>query len=470
MTTRQSTEHMTHIAAPFTARAATVAGFTATIATWVVWWVTHLPGLAVPSQWAAAILTLTLVISLLWVSRRARHPFRVALFGGLITGTLNLLILGSILGEQADSADAMATAANRFRAEAPTIVLGYLLVTTLGGVVAGGLATSFPSRPAAPRPGVWLGRFAIVVVASFFPLLFIGGAVTGTESGMAVPDSVTSYGAFSALLPLSMMAEPRIFLEHTHRLFGTLVGLNAIALVVFAFAIERRKVPKVFTVVLLLLVITQGVFGAIRVGAVSSGLAAVHGVFAQLVLAFAIITACKLSPLDREQAEARDNTVSDRTIHAARRGVRFTHLAAVAILIQLIFGALGRHLPNGSHAVWAHAGFSIVVVLLVVISAAVIRSATPESREGRLLRRVGLLLTIGVFCQFVLGFMALWQVGVGGAVEPILLADQLAEARTIDPLETVITTAHQTIGASLFAGIAAAVYWTKRITRAHQSF
>ena len=465
--TQIATSHALETPSTNTRQAAAVAGFAATIATWVVWWITHLPGLTLPSPIAAVVLTLTLIISLLCVARTAQHAFRVALVGGLITGTLNLLILGSLLGEQADSADTMATVANRFRDDAPSIILGYLLVTMLAGVIAGGLAASFPSRPAPPRPGLWIGRFAIVVVASFFPLLFVGGAVTGTESGMAVPDSVTSYGAFSAMLPLSMMAEPRIFLEHTHRLFGTLVGLNAIALIIFAFSTQKRMAPKVFTLVLLFLVITQGIFGAIRVGVASSGLAAVHGVFAQLVLAFAAITACKLSPLDLELSTTPPSPVSDRTIRAAKRGIKPTHFAAVAILIQLIFGALGRHLPNGSHAVWSHAGFSIVVVLLVVISSAVMRGAAPDSREGRLLRRAGLLLTVGVFCQFVLGFMTIWQVGVGGATEPILLADQLAEARAIDPLETIITTAHQTIGALLFSGIAIGVYWTKRIARTH---
>ncbi len=443
--------------------AAVVAGFTATIASWIAWWITHLPGLAMPTPVAAAILTLTLVAALAWTARKAVTPFRSALFGGLVAGILNLLILGSILGVQADSAEAMQSAANRFRDEAGSIILGYLLVTTLAGVIAGGLAASLPSSHAdRTRPGRWLGRFAVVVVLSFFPLLFIGGAVTGTESGMAVPDSVTSYGAFSALLPMSMMAEPRIFLENTHRLFGTLVGLNAIALVVFAFISEKRFVPKMFAFVLLFLVITQGIFGAIRVGAGSVGLAAVHGVFAQLVLAFAVLTACKLSALDRAQPVPLD----DRTRHAAAKGVRVTHIAAGALLIQLILGALGRHLPNGAHAIWTHAAFSLVVVLLIVISAATLRIASPATREGRLLRGIGLALTVLVFAQFVLGFAALWQVGVGGSANPIPVADQLATARPIDPVETIITTLHQTIGATLLALITLGVYWSKRLAKA----
>jgi hypothetical protein len=62
--------------------------------------------------------------------------------------------------------------------------------------------------------------------------------------------------------------------------------------------------------------------------------------------------------------------------------------------------------------------------------------------------------------------MTLWQVGVGGA-EPIPQRRRARRARAIDPLETIITTAHQTIGATLLALITLGVYWSKRIAKAH---
>lgn len=441
------------------------AGFGSTLSMWIVWWLTHLPGLATATPFALFLLWTALIVSLSGLARLAPNPIRTGLLGGGVTGVLNLLILGSALSVQAEDTTQMADAANQFRDNAATIVLGYVALTLAAGALAGLIAKGTRTHQPATDPGVWLARFAVVTVITFFPLLVVGGAVTGTESGMSVPDGVTSYGAFSAMLPMSVMAEPRIFLEHTHRLFGTLVGLSAIALMLFTLAREKRLAPRIFSAILLVLVIAQGVFGAIRVGASVGALAAVHGVLAQLVLAFAIVVACKLSPLDRHPPSSFD----PETATAARRAERLTHFSAWAVLIQLIFGALARHSENGAHAVWSHVGFSIVVVAMVVIAAATLRTADHESPTGRLMRRIGKLLMATVFVQFLLGGLTLWQVGVSGSDKPIPTADQLAVAHDIDVLEALITTAHQTVGATLLAFIAMGVYWSKHTRKLSQA-
>ncbi len=436
---------------------ALVAGFGSTLVVWLVWWLSHLPALAAPPALAVVLLAAAQVLSLIAFARLAPRPVPTGLLGGGIGGVLNLLILGSALTVQAGSTAEMVDAANRFRDNAPAIMLGYTALTIAGGAVAGLLARGVRTAAPAVDPGVWLARFAVITVVAFFPLLAVGGAVTGTESGMAVPDGVTSYGAFSALLPMSIMSHPRIFLEHTHRLFGTLLGLTTITLALFAFARERRLAPRIYTAVLLVLVIIQGVFGALRVGESIHALAAVHGVFAQMVLAFAAITACKLSNLDRNPPAAYD----PRTAAVSKKTERMTHTAAWILLIQLIFGALARHSENSTHAVITHAGFSIVVVSAVVIAAAFLRKADHDSETGRLLRRIGRWLMVVVFVQFLLGGLALWQVGMSGQTRPIPTADQLDTAPAIDVAEALITTAHQTVGAALFALIAAAVFWSK---------
>ncbi|MBZ0170894.1 MAG: COX15/CtaA family protein, partial [Phycisphaerales bacterium] len=433
------------------------AGFGSTLAMWIVGWLTHLPGLATSTPFALFLLCAVLVVTLTAFARLAPSPLRAGLIGGGVAGILNLLILGSVLSVQAEDTTQMADAANQFRDNAPFIVLGYIALTLAAGAIAGLIATFTRSRQPATDPGVWLARFSVITTLTFFPLILVGGAVTGTESGMSIPDGVTSYGAFSAMLPMSIMAEPRIFLEHTHRLFGTLVGLTAIALMLFTLAREKRLAPRIFSVILLGLVIAQGVFGAIRVGASVGALAAVHGVFAQLVLSFAVVTACKLSSLDRHPPL----TFDPKTTATSKRAERLTHFSAWAVLIQLIFGALARHTQGGSHALWTHVGFSIVVVAMVVVSAATLGTADHESPTGRLLRRIGRLLMATVFVQFVLGGLTLWQVSVAGDTRPIPTADQLAAAHDIDVLEALITTAHQTVGATLLAFIAISVYWSK---------
>lgn len=440
---------------------ALTAGFTATLAIWIIWWVTHLPGVAIPAPIVLILLGLALVLGLVQTARISARPLAVGLIGGAITGLLNLLILGSVLTVQAENTAQMNEVANRFHDRAATIIAGYLALTVTAGLVAGLLGRTTRRARTIDDSAAWLSRFAVLTVLSFVPLIAVGGAVTSTESGMAVPDGVTSYGAFSALLPMSIMAEPRIFLEHTHRLLGTLVGLTTIALMLYTLAVEQRRIPKVFAVALLLLVIIQGVFGAIRVDASLSSLAAVHGVLAQLVFGFAVLTAARLSVLDRDPPASLD----EATARAAQRSVRLTHLAAGALLIQLVFGALARHSENPSHAIWSHAAFSIVVVSLFVFAAAALSTADVATRPGRLLRGIGRLLTIGVFAQFVLGFLTLWQVGLGGTPRTIHTADTLAEAPPIDLLQAVITTAHQSLGAALLALIVLGLYWSKRLRR-----
>lgn len=442
---------------------ALTAGFGATLAMWVLWWLTHLPGVNAAAPLVVVLLTLALVVALAALARPAPYPFRTGLIGGGVTGVLNLLILGSALSVQAESTSQMADVANQFRANAPAIVAGYIALTVLAGAIAGLIARGIHAHHPIVDPDRWLARFAVVTVIAFFPLLAVGGAVTGTDAGMSVPDGVTSYGAFSALLPLSIMGEPRIFLEHTHRLFGTLVGLTAIALMVFALVREKRLAPRIFSVVLLVLVVVQGIFGALRVGESIAALAAVHGVFAQLVLAFAVVVACKLSDLDRHPPQSFD----PQTHKASKRAERMTHITAWIVLIQLIFGALARH-TQASHAVWSHVGFSIVVVSIVVIAASILRTADAASRNGRAMRRIGVLLMGTVFVQFILGGLALWQVGVAGQPAPIPTADQLAQAAPIDAVEAIITTAHQTVGALLLAFVATGVYWSKRTRKLAQ--
>ena len=94
-----------------------------------------------------------------------------------------------------------------------------------------------PSAPAAPTTDPrdaaqrWLGWLAVAcVVTALVPITF--GALTTTEqAGMAVPDYPTTFG--QNMVAYDMTAEPpegapqsrwHVFLEHTHRLGGMLIG------------------------------------------------------------------------------------------------------------------------------------------------------------------------------------------------------------------------------------------------------
>ena len=63
---------------------------------------------------------------------------------------------------------------------------------------------------------MFLHLFAAFVAASTALLIFAGGLVTSTGSGLSVPDWPTTYGWFMLTFPLDKMVGG-IFYEHTHR-------------------------------------------------------------------------------------------------------------------------------------------------------------------------------------------------------------------------------------------------------------
>ena len=111
----------------------------------------------------------------------------------------------------------------------------------------------------------WPRRTAMCAAILTFPLLLLGGTVTTLRVGMSVPDWPTTFGHNMFTYPLrDMLANGAVFWEHTHRLFGSLVGLAAIASVVAHFRFELRKSVRWLSYAALLAVIGQGVLGGLR--------------------------------------------------------------------------------------------------------------------------------------------------------------------------------------------------------------
>jgi len=134
---------------------ALVAGFGTTLAVWVVWWLTHLPTLAVPPHVATTLITFAFAVSLgLW-TRKSPTPLRTGLLGGAIAGVLNLLILGSLLSVQAEDTSQMAEYANRFRSGALGILVAYTALTMALGFGCGAVGRLARAGAAPNTPGVW---------------------------------------------------------------------------------------------------------------------------------------------------------------------------------------------------------------------------------------------------------------------------------------------------------------------------
>jgi heme A synthase len=495
---------------PWLIKPALVTGFGTAVGMWSVWYILHLPGVHASPMLSSLLLGGVLVVGCSLgasgVSGR-RSGIAVGLLAGFIAALVNLLLLGSKVVTQPTSTESMAEHANQLRPDAPVIVLGFLALSAAIGAIAGFLG-SMRVRERTTEP-IWIGRFAIVLAFALLPLIVAGGIVTSTESGMSVPDSVTTYGSVSVLFPLSLMAEPRVFFEHTHRLFGTLVGLTALVMAFWSVGRERAwatgavglgiiavlggtlaaelaeklPIPAAIGIIIaisvlvlagtvmailrgriavagmgiLILVVGQGLLGALRVSEISTPLALVHGVLAQLVFA----CAASLAAAIRFEHATPEADLPEKTTKAITQGHKFALWALWALVLQLILGAGYRH--TSSHAfLGAHVLLALAVATLVILVGLALGQGDRESKTGRWAKRRGKGLTHLVITQVALGIIAVIFVTMGDANRPIPSSDELAEAPPLPRNEAIFTTAHQATGAALLALTGATFIRTRR--------
>src|SRR5215468_3820737 len=106
--------------------------------------------------------------------------------------------------------------------------------------------------------------FAALVAASTAILIFAGGMVTSTGSGLSVPDWPNTYGWFMFSFPMSKWVGG-IRYEHTHRLIASTVGFLTIILAVWTWRVETRAWVRRLGFAALGAVILQGLLGGIPV-------------------------------------------------------------------------------------------------------------------------------------------------------------------------------------------------------------
>ena len=213
-------------------------------------------------------------------------------------------------------------------------------------------------------------RVASLLAVIVFPLIWVGGLVTTHDAGMAVPDWPNTYNYNMFAYPIRdwFFGPWDLFVEHGHRLLGSLAGIVAIALVAVTFWKESRTWVRWLSVVLLLLVILQGVLGGMRVLMDARTLAKIHGCvgpgFFAAVVGFCVIT----SRWWRDQ----ENTQIGRDFTGSRVWavvIQWPVIMLVACYVQLILGAFLRHIdviapPNMYRdLVLAHIFMAIFVVL-----------------------------------------------------------------------------------------------------------
>ncbi len=187
----------------------------------------------------------------------------------------------------------------------------------------------------APRYQAGLHRYAVLVACSTLALIFAGGLVTSTGSGLSVPDWPLSFG--------KLMPEMRggVLFEHGHRMIATTVGVLTIGLVVFLRYRDSRPWVRRLGYAALGLVVLQGALGGLTVLLqLPLAVSVAHAGTAELC--FGLATAIALFT-SRGWLEA-DGGVAD----GGAPPLRTLALATVVVVYaQILLGALVRHSGAG---------------------------------------------------------------------------------------------------------------------------
>jgi cytochrome c oxidase assembly protein subunit 15 len=262
----------------------------------------------------------------------------------------------------------------------------------------------------------WPHRWAVALVCATFPLIWIGGLVTTYDAGMAVPDWPNTYGYNLFLYPWQtwVYGPWGLFIEHGHRLMGSLVGMITIGLVVSCWCCTRDRVLRALSLLALGAVIFQGALGGLRVIQDQVQLAKIHGCFGPAFFALAVALATMTS-----------ERWKSGTLQASASLAKIERLAVVTTLLaycQLVLGAQLRHLPAGAEPsdfrialVFHLATAAALVVHVGLLAWAVLR--TQRSEPALLRPTIGLSLLIAL--HLVLG-CGTWVVKYGW---PSWLAD-----------------------------------------------
>lgn len=259
----------------------------------------------------------------------------------------------------------------------------------------------------------WPFRWAAAAAVSAVPLVLFGGSVTTIGAGMAVDGWLVAEGHFLLFFPAEKwFRDTATFVEHSHRLFGVLVGAFSLLALGATLFRDRRGSAKLMALGATLLVALQGLLGGLRVLADDSRVAFLHGAFAQAVFAFLCATACFLSPGWIGGAGRLHES------SASARGLALW--TTVAIYVELVLGACYRHAIRPSiqaeAPLWflVHALGALVVLVLLGRLLALLSRFDGDATIARALKRIGFLLG----AQIVLGFLA-WISRRPGAIGPV---------------------------------------------------
>jgi heme a synthase len=255
-----------------------------------------------------------------------------------------------------------------------------------------------------------LHLYAAFVAAATALLIFAGGLVTSTGSGLSVPDWPNTYGWFMFTFPLDKMVGG-IWYEHSHRLIASTVGFLIVMLAVWLWRAETRAWVRRLGYVALAAVVTQGVLGGITVlWLLPDPISIAHAGLAQLVFCLTVTIALVTSPGWKRGYPANDATL--RIVAVVTTVVAFAQILVGATMrhtgaglaipdFPLAFGHLVPPLWSASIAIhYAHRIGALIVTFLVI---ATVGHVLYHYRSRAELMRPSLLLVAFVALQVTLG-------------------------------------------------------------------
>lgn len=301
--------------------------------------------------------------------------------------------------------------------------------------------------PDAARVPHWVHRFAVFTACATLCLIFVGGLVTSTGSGLAVPDWPLSFGQ---VFPPMVGG---VLYEHGHRLVAAFVGVLTVTLAVLLSNWEPRAWVRRLGWGALAAVLIQGSLGGLTVLLrLPTSVSVTHACLAQVFFCLTVTIAVCTSPrwLASRQVAVETAVPSLRVL---------TRVTVGLVFVQLILGALMRHTGAGlaipdyplshgrvippfeSQGVLIHflhrAGALVVAIAISWTVAHVLNAFRSEAQ----LRRPAMALFALIMLQLTLGALTIWtqravtpmtaHVAVGAAVLATSVILALRTARLV---------------------------------------
>jgi cytochrome c oxidase assembly protein subunit 15 len=270
-----------------------------------------------------------------------------------------------------------------------------------------------------PGPGrgdsiLGLHRFALLTAGATFVLIFVGGLVTSTGSGLAVPDWPLSFGQ---VFPPMVGG---VLYEHGHRLTAALVGVLTTVLAIWIWVRERRAWVRRLGIGALFAILLQGLLGGLTVlTLLPAPVSVAHALLAQVFFCLTVTLAVVTGPgwAGRAAPSAGGIAPGLPTLCALTVGAIFGQLILGAVMRHTGAGlaipdfplAFGRLLPPlDSEAVLIHFLHRVGAVLVTAcVGWTLVRILARHRKDAWLLRpalaAAGLLVV-----QLALGALTIW--------------------------------------------------------------